>query len=92
MKKRNGEYYFEAVEAFSKEYFLKEHEAQCLALCPLCAAKYKEFVIRDEDAMKALKTAIINSTAPEVPLVWGEMKTSLRFTESHWRDIKIIPQ
>jgi hypothetical protein len=44
MKKRDGEYYSEAVEALSKDYYGKEHEAQFLALCPLCAAMYKELV------------------------------------------------
>ena len=42
-KKRDGEYYFESVEALSKAYFLKEREPQFLALCLLCAAMYKEF-------------------------------------------------
>jgi len=37
-RKRDGEYYFEAVEALSRDHFAKEHEAQFLALCPLCAA------------------------------------------------------
>ncbi|MBU1207326.1 MAG: hypothetical protein KKH04_10435 [Proteobacteria bacterium] len=32
------------VEALSRDHFTKEHEAQFLALCPLCAAMFKEFV------------------------------------------------
>ncbi len=91
-RKRNGEHYFEAVEAFSKEYLSKEHEAQFLALCPLCAAKYKEFVKRDENAMKALYDALKSSDKPEVPLALGEWETSLRFVETHWQDIKTILQ
>ena len=43
-KKRDGEYYFVAVEALSRDYFRKEHVGQYLALCPLCAAMYHEFV------------------------------------------------
>jgi len=43
-KKRNGEYYFEAVELLSKDDFPKEHHSQFIALCPLCSAKYKEFI------------------------------------------------
>ena len=60
-KKRDGEYYFEAVEALSKDYFSKEYEAQSIALCPLCAAMYKEFVKRDEDAMKELHNVLKDS-------------------------------
>jgi hypothetical protein len=43
-KKRNGEYNFEAVGIFSRNHLPIEHEAQFLALCPLCSARYKEFV------------------------------------------------
>jgi hypothetical protein len=36
---------------FSRTYLPKEHEAQYLALCPLCAAMYEELVKSDDDAM-----------------------------------------
>jgi hypothetical protein len=91
-KKRNKEYYFESVEIFSKKYFNKEHEAQFLALCPLCAAMYKEFVKRDEPTMENLNVTIKNSDNLEIPLKLGEWETSLRFVESHWLDIKTILQ
>ncbi len=90
-RKRDGEYYFETVEALSKEYLSKEHEAQFLALCPLCAAMYKEFVKRDQDAMKAFYDALKSSDKPEVPLALGEWET-LRFVETHWQDMKKILQ
>ena len=45
MKKRDGEYYFQAVAALFKNHFTREHKAQFLALCPLCVAMYSEFVI-----------------------------------------------
>ena len=89
-RKRDGEYYFEAVEALSRDHFVKEHEAQFLALCPLCAAMYKEFVKHDEGAMESLKNALINSEDAEVPLQLGELGTSVRFVESHFLDIKTI--
>ena len=60
-KKRDGKYYFEAVEAFTLYYFRKEHHAQFLALCPLCAAKYKEFIKRDKTAMENLYLTLKNS-------------------------------
>jgi len=89
-RKRDGEYYFEAVEALSRDYFAKEHEAQFLALCPLCAAMYNEFVKHNDGAMESLKNALINSEDAEVPLQLGELDTSVRFVESHFQDIKTI--
>lgn len=89
-RKRNGEYYFEAVEALSKDHFAKEHEAQFLALCPLCAAMYKEFVKQDEGAMESLKNALINSDDAEIPLKLGELNTSVQFNKRHFQDIKTI--
>ena len=89
-KKRDGNYYFEAVEVFSQEYFTKEHEAQFLALCPLCAAMYKEFIKREETAMKNLHDALKNGRGLEIPLELGELQTNLRFVESHRQDIKTI--
>ena len=91
-KKRDGEYYFEAVEALSNEHFTKEHQAQFLALCPLCAAMYKEFVKQDEGAMEDLKTALMNVNDFEVPLRLGDLDTSMRFVETHWNDIRAIVQ
>ena len=89
-KKRNGEYYFEAVEALSIDHFLKEHEAQFLALCPLCAAMYKEFVKRDEDAMENVKDKLVNSNNLKVTLRLGDRDASIRFVETHWEDIRTI--
>ena len=89
-KKRNGEYYFEAVEALSKEYLAKEHESQYLALCPLCAAKYKEFVKRDEEAMKEVRRLLMESDELVVPLIFGESETSVRFVQQHFIDLREI--
>ena len=87
-KKRDSEYYFESVEALSREYFPKEREAQFLALCPVCAAMYKEFVKLDETTLKELHHALKNSDEPEIPLKLGELQTSIRFVETHHSDIK----
>ncbi len=89
-KKRDGEYYFEAVEALSRDYFAKEHGAQFLALCPLCAAMYKEFIKQDEEAMESFKNALVTSEAPEIPIQLGELNKSVRFVESHFLDIRTI--
>ena len=89
-RKCDGEYYFEAVEALSRDHFPVEHEAQFLALCPVCAAMYNEFVKHDEDAMETFKNALMISEEPEVPLRLGELNTSVRFVEIHYLDIKTI--
>jgi hypothetical protein len=91
-KKRDGEYYFEAVEALSRDHFPKEHEAQFLALCPLCAAMYKELVKKDEAAMADLRKALLNMAVDhsEIPLHLGEIDTTIRFVETHCHDLKTI--
>lgn len=89
-RKRDGEYYFEAVEVFSGDHFTMEHEAQFIALCPLCAAMYKEFIKQDEAAMVGLKNELMNTDDCEVPLCLGELATTIRFVETHYQDIKAI--
>ncbi|MCY4552030.1 MAG: hypothetical protein OXC79_00025 [Candidatus Poribacteria bacterium] len=92
-KKRDGEYYFEAVEALPKEHFPKELEELFLALCPLCAAKYKEFVKRDEEAIYKLKDDLMNRSNCEIPLGLGDHQDkSIRFVEDHYLRIKEIVQ
>lgn len=79
------------MEALSKDYFSREHEAQFLALCPLCAAMYNEFVKLDENAMESFKNELMNSETPEVSLQLGDLSPkSVRFVESHFRDIRTI--
>ena len=89
-RKRDGKYYFEAMEALSRDHFPKEHEAQFLALCPLCAAMYNEFVKHDEGAMESLKKDLMNSEELEVFLQLGELNTSVRFVKSHLQAITTI--
>lgn len=89
-KKRDGEYYFEAVEALSNKYFHLEHEAQYLALCPLCAARYKEFIKNDEDAMVTLREELASADGCDVPLKLGDLSISIRFVETHFHDLKVI--
>ncbi len=93
IKKLDDEYYyFEAVEAFTNDIFPKEHEAQFLALCPLCAAMYKELVKKDEAARTDLKEALLNMDTLEPPLRLGDLETTIQFVETHLCDIKTILQ
>lgn len=85
-KGRDEQYYFEAVEAFD---IANESEQNHLALCPLCAAKFKEFIKRDKRAWKELADVFCESSDSEIPvLLDGEI--SIRFTEAHMHDLKII--
>jgi len=87
-KKRNGCYYFEAIELLND--IDREMEELHIALCPLCAAMYNEFIKRDENAMVNIKKALMNSEGLYVPLRLGELDTSIRFVETHYHDIKTI--
>ena len=89
-KKRDGEYYFEAVEVLSEDYLPREHESQYLALCPLCAAKYKEFVKREDSAMKEVCRALMESNKLEVQLTLGTSIASVRFVQKHFIDLQEI--
>ena len=89
-KKRDGRYYFEAVEMLNKDWFSKEHEAQYLALCPLCSAKYKEFVKRDEENMEEFWDILRKTDDLSVPLRLGEERAEVRFVGKHLQDLKVI--
>jgi hypothetical protein len=90
-RKRNTKHYFEAVELFKgDESPPKEHEAQYLALCPVCAAKYKEFVKSDDNVMAELKQAIVSSEECKIPIILGQEETSIQFVETHFMDLKTI--
>jgi hypothetical protein len=87
-KKRDGECYFEAVEAL--DTLPKEQHQNHLALCPLCAAKYKEFVKRDEDALQRCQALIIAADGDVVALQLGGEDATLRFVASHLLDLKTL--
>ena len=87
-KKRNGKYYFEAIELLND--FDREMEELHIALCPLCAAMYNEFVKHGEGTIESLKNALMNSEDTELPLQLGDLNTSVRFVERHFLDIRTI--
>jgi hypothetical protein len=89
-RKRDGEYYFEAVEMLPREDFHKEHPAQYIAACPLCSAKYKEFVKRDPSTAADLRRKLVDATEPEVAVAFGEEEVVIRFVETHWHDLRYI--
>ena len=90
-KKRNSdEDYFESVEALGKGYFFKEHEAQYLALCPQCAAEYKEFVKRDPKTREAFHDALKNSDSPQIHVESNGRTIRIWFEDKHWQDLKTV--
>jgi hypothetical protein len=89
-RKRDGAHYFEKKEVLSRKYLPKEHEAQYLALCPLCAAKYNEFVKTDDEVMAELRKEIVSAEDYEIPISLGDERTSIRFVETHLHDLNVI--
>jgi hypothetical protein len=87
-KKRNGQYYFEAVEMFND--LAREHHAVYLALSPVAAAKYKEFVKTDPKTMTAYRGAILGSQAKRIPLRLGDEHVHIQFTDQHIRDLRTV--
>ena len=90
-RKRDGEYYFEAVEALTRELLPKEHDEQFLALCPVCAAKYCEFAKHDPEEMKRIRDRIIGGDSPTIPVQLDQGAT-ISFVEVHFLDLKTILQ
>ena len=87
-RKRDGEYYFESVQVFDNLSY--EHTAAYLALCPVCAAKYKEFVKSDDDNATALRADISSLDELEITIKLGQQDGSIRFVEKHLLDIQGI--
>ena len=89
-KRGSDEDYFEAVEVLGKDHFPKEHEAQHLALCPECAAKYKELVKRDGTTREILYNLLKSSDGPEVRLSLSDFVIRIWFKDKHWQDLKTV--
>ena len=87
-RKRNGEYYFESVQVFDN--LSHEHTEAHLALCPVCAAKYKEFVKGDDDKATALRAGISSLDKLAIRIKLGQQGGSIRFVKTHLLDIQEI--
>jgi len=87
-KNRQDEYYFEAVEIVVDE---KEYDANALALCPMCAAKYlngertKDEMIKERLRELYLKRKEIQQLTVEIELC-GEKK-QIQFVGKHLVDL-----
>ena len=83
---RTGEYYFEAVQ-IADNFSIEDHCLH-LALCPLCAAKYKVLVKRDEDYLKEFIWAIEKAEGDVVSVEMGGISCAVRFVEKHLLDVR----
>jgi hypothetical protein len=81
-------YYFEAIEAF--DHLSTEQHQLSLALCPLCAAIYKEYVKCDDTNSATFKTALLSAKEPVVPVQIGLQQKTLRFVETHIFELRAI--
>ena len=89
-KLKDGSYYFEAVQI--SDNFTKEDHELYLALCPLCAAKYRYLVKKDHIIMdNFISNLKENKESFEIPIKLGSNGLhSIRFVEIHLIDLKTI--
>lgn len=85
--RKDGTDYFEGVEALSREEMPKEHPANCLALCPVCAARYVEYARYDGEAQAGLVRSLVQAKSLEVG-VQLDRKATIRFVEAHLFDLQ----
>lgn len=97
-KKRDGKYYFEAVEAFKPILLSNEHESKFLMLCPTCSAKYNEFIRymqntatpEMEELFQTIGDYYMDYDVIEIPIVLGDETTTIRFVQKHFIDLNAI--
>jgi hypothetical protein len=96
-KKSDEEYYFESVEMFLKEIIKKEAEYPYLALCPICAAKYKTFVKTHNTQQEEIKKAILQGDPSvekdreiQIKLDSETKEPTIHFVEKHFSDVQTI--
>jgi hypothetical protein len=96
-RKKDGDYYFERIEIFSRTDFLDiEKGALHLALCPVCAAKYSSGGFVDDYQKNKIKEKILNENIEankdgnyEIPILL-DYETTICFVETHFIDLKAI--
>ncbi len=86
-KKKDGEYYFETVELLAN--LEREIYVNYLALCPTCAAKFNEYVVRSPQR-DVLPKKLASLNGLELPLKFDSGEERIRFEEKHLGDIKAI--
>jgi hypothetical protein len=90
-QKLYNEYYFESVEILRG--IKPELEEKFLALCPVCAAKYKYYIKGEKGGinfMQKIKSYIINNDYSEIPIPLDKGSATIRFVEVHYNRLKQI--
>jgi hypothetical protein len=99
-QKRDGTYYYEAVEIFPNKrlskHLSKNLPEQYIALCPECSARYNEYVVHNGSVMNELEYHIINGI--DLWLHLGDISENnhepfmknIRFVETHLIDLQTI--
>jgi hypothetical protein len=87
-KKRDGDYYMEAVEITS--FYDNESEDLFIALCPTCAAKYKEFVKRLDGKEKEMILSIHEADEPIIEIKLGDDSEEIKLVDIHFQDLKTL--
>ncbi len=77
--------YFEAVECM--KHFPTEHTQNYLALCPICAAKYK---YANGHTDNSWRDAVAESKSMEIAIILAREEMNVRFVEPHLLDLKAI--
>ena len=89
---RDGEYYFEAVQLFDDAP--KETHQVYLAMCPVCAAKYKWLVKKHNACIDSFKTALLtieDAFGFSIDMQDSNLEPlSIRFTETHLLDVRTV--
>ncbi len=84
-RKRDNEYYFEAVEALKGGS--KEHASNFLALCPVCAAKFKEWIKKHDDSAKLFAERVLDEDGLDVSIDMCDKPYTVSFVEQHRIDL-----
>lgn len=82
----NNDYYFDAVQI--SDQFAKEEASVYLALCPICAAKYKVLVKTDPGRVETFVQRILQTDDLTVPAESLNGTFTIRFVEKHLHDLK----
>jgi len=99
-KKKDEEYYFEAIEIFSKTNILRnESEIPYICCCPICSAKYQSSGFIDEAQKNKIKEEILNENITpnkdgnyEIPIssISLDEAATICFANKHFMDLKTI--
>ena len=86
-KKRDGAWYFEAVQLL-KDPDLELDAITSIALCPICSARFKEYV-QGTDQQETLPVQLTEAKDSTVEVHLDNGVDTIRFTGKHISDLKI---